>query len=64
MTEAEVVAISGEPATAEVTTCGQDNNAPWSCKIWNYGRFKVLFQNTNSSKGWTVTSWFFSNGLF
>jgi hypothetical protein len=59
MTEAEVVAIAGEPTSAEVITCGQNTNAPWTCKIWHYGRLEVVFHSV-SGKDWTVSSWNFS----
>ena len=62
MTEAEVVAILGEPANTVVSTCGRTFHDPWPCKKWPYngGRvgnnLEVTFRNM-SDKGWTVSSW-------
>ena len=62
MTEAEVVAILGEPAQKTSSTCGRAFNDPWPCKKWSYngGRvgnnLEVRFRNM-SDKDWTVNSW-------
>ena len=62
MTEAEVVAILGEPPNTAVSTCGRTFHDPWPCKKWPYsgGRvgnnLEVTFRNM-SGKDWTVSSW-------
>ena len=62
MTEAEVVAILGEPASTAVSTCGRTFHDHWPCKKWPYngGRagnnLEVTFRNMNG-KDWTVSSW-------
>jgi hypothetical protein len=62
MTEPEVVAALGEPASSELATCGQALGTPWSCKFWKYygGRtannLTVTFSNAGG-KGWIVSGW-------
>ena len=62
MTEAEVVAILGEPANRAASTCGRTFRDPWPCKKWPYdgGRagnnLEVTFRNI-SGESWTVSSW-------
>src|SRR5271156_1924134 len=62
MTEAEVVAILGEPAHKTLSTCGRTFRDPWSCRKWNYNgggagnNLEVRFRNM-SDKDWTVNSW-------
>jgi uncharacterized protein YceK len=62
MTEAEVIAILGEPSSATLNTCGQALGKPWACKLWPYyggntgNSLKVYFGNSDG-KGWKVVSW-------
>jgi hypothetical protein len=62
MTEAEVVAIFGEPAHRTSSTCGRTFNDPWTCNKWSYngGRsgnnMEIRFRKMND-RDWTVNSW-------
>jgi hypothetical protein len=62
MTEAEVVAILGEPANKAASTCGRTFHDPWPCKKWPYdgkrvgNNLEVTFRNM-SGESWTVSSW-------
>jgi hypothetical protein len=60
MSEKQVIELLGDPATANLLTCGLKVGTPWQCKIVEYGTFLSGISITFRDDGlgaWAVNSW-------
>lgn len=39
MSSDEIIKLYGKPRNIRTSTCGTKANKPWSCTIWEYGKF-------------------------
>ena len=60
MSEKQVIEVLGNPARADLLTCGQKAGTPWQCKLWEYGTFlsgiSITFRDDRLG-AWVVNSW-------